>query len=144
MRNSITFGAILLFALHSTIALAGADDPTSPIERGHKAYKNEGPREAIVAWTQGGPMEGNKEALSQANLLVQIQEYYGTYSGYTVVENVRISDTTRILYLTLDYQHGPVFSYFLVFRKADGSWIVPQFKFHTEAHKVWPASLYTQ
>ncbi len=54
---------------------------------GLETYKTSGPEEAVRAWIKGSALDGSKDALSQADLLRQIQDYYGTYRTFEIVRN---------------------------------------------------------
>jgi hypothetical protein len=105
---------------------------------GLEAYKADGPDAAIKAWVKGGPLEGSKDALSQANVLRQIQDYYGTYKAFDLIRSRNLSPTTRVIYLTLDYEKGPLFAKFVIYR-TEQSWILTSFTFNTKEEMVLPA-----
>jgi hypothetical protein len=143
MRREMCLGAVgfLLLTL-APYVLAGAADTGSEevpkvILSGLDAYKAEGPEAAIKAWLKGSPVEGSKEALSQANNLRQIQDFYGAYKTFHLVQSRNISPTSRIIYLVLDHEKGPVFYKFLVFRTEQG-WILTSFYLNTHPEQVLP------
>ena len=55
------------------------------IVSGLEAYKDKGPEDAVRAWIKGSAIDGSKDALTQANNLRQIQDYYGAYRAYEVI-----------------------------------------------------------
>src|ERR1035438_5230640 len=62
----------------------GAGESLPPIVvLGLEAYKSSGPEEAVRAWIKGSAIDGSKDALSQANLLRQIQRLLRHISGVT-------------------------------------------------------------
>jgi hypothetical protein len=105
---------------------------------GLDAYKAEGPEAAVKAWLKGSPLEGSKEALGQANVLRQIEEFYGAYKAFDFIRSRNLSPTTRIIYLTLDYEKGPLFAKFVTYRTEQG-WILPSFTFNTKEESILPA-----
>ena len=114
-------------------------DLPSVITAGLEAYKDKGPEEAVKTWIKGSPIEGSKEALSQANALRQIQDFYGSYQAFEVIGTRDLSPRTRILYLVLDYDNGPLFAKFLVY-KTGQTWILTSFNFNTK-DEMLPSSL---
>ena len=137
--------ALLITAILAwpSLALAVDSEPLARVEAGFAAYEKGGAQAAITEWVKGSPMEGSKEALSQANLMAQIEVFYGPFQGHSVVQTKQLSASTQILYATFDYQQGPAFAYFLLYRQPGKGWIIPQFKFHTDFVQVWPASVYS-
>jgi hypothetical protein len=78
----------------------------SIIVSGLDAYKAKGPEDAVRAWIKGSPIDGSKDALSQANVLRQIHDCYGAYQGFEVFSRRELSPTARLLYLILDFEKG--------------------------------------
>ena len=118
----------------------GASESLPPIiVSGLEAYKNKGPEEAVRTWTKGSAIDGSKDALSQANVLRQVQDYYGAYQAFEVVSTKDLSPKTRVIYLVLDFEKGPLFAKFVVYR-SDQSWILAYFNFNTKEELVFPSS----
>jgi hypothetical protein len=133
----------LLFAPLTSIA---QDTGTSPkavppiIATGMRAYKGGGPDAAIQAWIKGGPLDGNRSALSQANTLHQVQDFYGAYQSFDVLAVRSLDPRTHIFYLILNLERGPLFAKFVVYRSGD-DWIVTSFNFNTSDEAILPPSL---
>ncbi len=127
-----------------------AAQTTSP-ERGHKediphflvagfeAYKDKGPEEAVRAWIKDSPIDGSKDALSQANMLRQVQDFYGAYRGFDLINTQDLTDRVRIIYVVVNYDKGPLFAKFIVYRPEEHGWLLTSFKFHTDPTVVMPA-----
>jgi hypothetical protein len=109
------------------------------IVAGMEAYKAKGADEAVKTWIKGSPIEGSKDALSQANALRQVQDFYGAYQSFDVIGTRDLSTKTRILYLILDYDNGPLFAKFVVYHTEKG-WILTSFNFNTKDETI-PSSL---
>jgi len=108
------------------------------ITNGLTVYKASGAEAALVEWLKGSPVEGQKDALSQSNILKQVETYYGPYKDYSLINIKDITDTAKIVYLQLNYENGPVFAYFVVYKKGGGGWIITSFQFHTEPMAILP------
>jgi hypothetical protein len=106
---------------------------------GLNAYKEKGPDDAVRAWIKGSAIEDSKDALSQANVLRQIQDYYGAYQDFDVVITQNLSPRTRVLYLILNFEKGPLFGKFVAYR-TDKNWILAYFNFNTKEQLILPAS----
>jgi len=103
---------------------------------GLQAYKDKGPEEAIRIWIKDSPIEGSKEAVTQANSLRQIQDFYGAYQFFEVLSTQEIGHRTRIVYLILDFEKGPVFAKFVVY-KSNQRWILTSFDFNTKEEAIF-------
>lgn len=117
----------------------GAGEVPKILLSGLEAYKAEGPEAAVKAWIKGSAVEGSREALSQANLLRQIQDFYGAYKEYHVICSRKVTPTTRVFFLSLDFEKGPLFGRFVVYRTEQG-WILTQFNFNTKDEAIVPTT----
>lgn len=131
---------ILLFAPSLSIAQDGGTTAKIPafIRAGLEAYKNGGPQSAIEAWIKGSPLDGSKEALSQANILNQVQVFYGGYRSFDVISVNDLTPHIRIIYLALNFEKGPMFAKFVIYR-ADATWMLTSFNFNTKEDAILPA-----
>lgn len=138
---------LLLAVLLTTSTFAVADAPRTArglIENGLAAYVKSGANDAINTWLTGSALEGNTQATTQANSLRQIEDFYGKALDGNYLKEVTVSPRVRIAYFTINYERGVAFSRFNVYQKADGSWIVLSFAFHTEAAQVFPRSMLSE
>ena len=130
---------ILCFSIVQTVSAAPVELP-SVVEAGLKAYKAEGAQAAIKEWAKGSPFENNPQALSNANVLKQIEDLYGSYLGFEPVQVHDVSPGTQIVYFVMNYAKGPLFARFVLFRTGSQS-VVVSFKFHTDVEQVFPLGL---
>ena len=114
----------------------------SLIESGVVAYKQGGPDAAIKAWIKGSALEGNPAVLTQANVLRQIQDFYGNPVGWDIVKEYEAGPRTRIDYIALNFEKGAAYAKFQMYQTDGGAWIVTSFIFNTEANQVFPACLF--
>ena len=131
----------LLLAVPLTVK-AGQDLPSIILD-GLNEYKAKGPDAAVKTWIKGSAFETSVEAQSQGNLFKQVETMYGKYIGYQIVKMKEITKTTMVVYITMDYEKGPVFASFLTYRSGDSS-ILANFKFNTKPEAVLPDSLLSQ
>jgi hypothetical protein len=134
--------ALLLLVLGPSLCAGSADSDSDKvpkfIQAGMDAYKAEGPEAAIKAWIKGSALEGSRDALTQANGLRQIGDYYGNYKAFEVSSSRTISPSTRIFYLTLEFEKGPAFAKFVIY-KATEDWILVSFNFNTKPELILPS-----
>jgi len=139
----VTLGFVLVAFLQNNLAQAqkpGSDEIPKVLLAGMEAYKTDGPEAAIKAWLKGSPIEGSRDALSQANIMRQVQDYYGTYKAFEIIGSRSLSPSNRVLYFAMNYEKGPLFAKFLVYHSPDG-WIVVNFVFNTKEEVVIPSNL---
>lgn len=138
--SGIAFIACLFLVLPAN----AAQDPAGPravLERGVTAYLKADATAAMEAWIKGSAMESNTQALTQANALRQIEDFYGKVRGYDLVKEITVAPRAKTLYFTLNYEKGIAFGRLNAYRQDDGTWVTTSFFFHTEAPQVFPPSL---
>jgi hypothetical protein len=117
-------------------------DPSGEIPKilssGFDSYKMGGPGEAIRTWLRGSPAEGSQDAMNQFAVLRSAQDVYGAYRGFEIVSARQISPSTRIVYMTLDYEKGPLFAKFVLYHSEQLGWIVTNLLFNTNETEVLP------
>jgi hypothetical protein len=139
----LAVGALLLSIVQCLPAIAqshSTDDIPKIVLSGLEAYKAEGAEAAITAWIKGSPIDGSKDALSQANILRQIQDFYGPYKAFDLIRSRILTPNVRVIYLTLNYEKGPLFAKFVVYQNAQG-WILTNFLFNTKEELILPQTL---
>jgi hypothetical protein len=134
---------ILVVAL-PTWAADPAPTAKGLVEGGVNAYLAGGAREALKFWLKGSALEGNPQALTQANNLTQIEDFYGKPVGFDVVKEQEAGPKARVIYFSINYEKGIAFGVFQVYRNPVGQWVATQFNFNTDALKVFPSCLFTQ
>lgn len=142
MRATVASLAIAL-SLTSLPASAASDaeSSTALVQAGIAAYRDEGAAAAIRTWVKGGALEGDTQVLSQANMLRQIEDFYGAVRDGDIVREVTISERSRIVYFAINYENGISFARLQTYRRHDGAWVATSFFIHTEAAQVFPASM---
>lgn len=138
---ALSYGiALLLSVAPWQLAMAKEDEIPPVVLSGLKAYQAEGAEAALKAWLVGSPLEGDKTALSQANIFRQAEVIYGKYLGFHTIQVADPTPTTKFVFLQMDFQKGPFFVNFVCYR-AESGWIVVMSNFNTEAEKVIPPKL---
>lgn len=95
-----------------------------PILDGLYAYKFEGAEAAIKAWVANGPMEADSAALAGgADTFKNVQSRYGAYLGHQVLSSVPLSDTSKYVFVQMNYEKGPLFLRFLCYWTGT-AWVV--------------------
>ena len=118
---------------------AHAEKIPSILESGLKSYKESGPKAAIESWIKGSAIDGSKDALSQANMLRQIEDYFGKYQGYDLYKSNDLGPKSHLYLITMNYAKGVLFAKFFTYKPDNSEEIIQTFNFHTEVDQVWPS-----
>ena len=139
--------AVVLIAAAISSAPAWSEKPEMTaralVENGIAAYKQADASAAIKAWIKGSALEGNAQALTQANNLRGIEDFYGKPVGVDIVMEYEAGPRVRVLYITINYEKGAAFAKFQVYRVDSGEWVTTQFLFNTDATQIFPSCLFT-
>jgi len=94
----------------------------------------------VKVWVRNGPLDGDKSALSQANVLRQIQDYYGAYQSFDLIAAYDLTQRVRLVYVVMNFEKGPVFGKFICYR-SDREWMVTNFVLNTKDTEVLPTEV---
>lgn len=151
MKRLIICFCLLAFPALATAYAQGVDDPphrTVPamplpavIVSGLDGYKFKGAEEAIRLWIRDSPLEVGKDTSSQVETLHQAERLYGAYQWYEVIHTRQVSPRTLIVYLVLDYERGPLFARFALYR-SNHRWIMTYFDFSAREENIFPQPVY--
>jgi hypothetical protein len=141
-RIAYIFAAVILLLASGQYIRARASSPQTEalpkiIQFGLDTYKSEGPEAAVRAWVKGGPFDGSKDPFTQISLLREIQQSYGSYIACDVISIQRITDSVHVYYLTLNFEKGPLFGRFIVYRSPQGS-VLTAIKFSAKPEEIVP------
>jgi len=110
-------------------------DLPSVITLGMEAYRQSGAGEAVKAWLKDSPLQATRDTIKEVNNLHSVESYYGAYQSFDVISAKDLSARTRIVFVTLNYERGPLFARFVAYR-AQGEWILTNFEFNTDERQV--------
>lgn len=107
------------------------------IFEGLDKYKEKGPESAIETWIKAGPIEGAPGVLAKGPQLRQIQTVLGAYQGFDILSVTDVTPRTRIVYLAINFEKGPVYLRFVTY-KIEYGWLVTKFDFDTQEEFILP------
>ncbi len=148
MRKLAMFLCLCAFVFGNMTAVAQTSEASEKqgeglphfIIAGLQAYKDKGPEEAVRVWIKHSPIDGSRDALAQSNNLHQVQDYYGAYQMHEVIAIRVLSPKTRVIYLVMNFEKGPLFCKFVVYRSEQG-WILTNFNFNTKEELIVPSEI---
>lgn len=136
---SLLPGGVLLAAAPQAPSTSRAIGDVPPIVlAGMRSYKQDGPDEAMRVWMHGSPLENSEQSASQVQVLHNMQTTFGAYLGFDVVRTQNVSPTTEVLYLAINYDRGPLFARFVMYRGNLG-WLVSALSFDMNVDSVLPS-----
>ena len=134
------FLVVVSISLFSASVHAETKSLPKIISNALEKYQKEGADQLIPNLLIGSPIEGDKSALSQANLIRQIESFYGKYLGTDLFKSVDVTPTTSLIYFVLNYEKGPLYGSATIY-KANGKEIIPTFNFHTDIKQIIPSEI---
>jgi hypothetical protein len=135
-----TFLCVVSLCLCSASVYAETKSLPKIISSALEKYQKEGADQLIPNLLIGSPIEGDKTALSQVNLIRQIEAFYGKFISADLFKATDITKTTTLIYFVMNYEKGPLYSSATIF-KANGKEIVSTFNFHTDIKQIIPSEL---
>ena len=96
---------------------------------------------AMKTWLKGSGMEGNTQALTQANNFRQLEDYYGKPESYDILKENTISPRSKMIVFAINYAKGVAFVRFQAYRTKSGEWVSTDFKLHSEAAMLLPSKM---
>lgn len=140
LKVSAIFLLIASISLFSTIVSAETKSMPKIISNALEKYQKEGADNLIPNLLIGSPIEGDKNALSQVNLLKQIETFYGKYINSELYKSISINQSINLIYFVMNYEKGPLYGSATVYN-ANGKEIVSTFNFHTDIKQIIPSEL---
>lgn len=138
MRKALPLVLFLLVSLAPSASPQSAPGPVPPfIAAGMAAYRDEGTEAAMKIWLKNSPSAGER---INTSLLDQAPEQfqYGKFRHFDVTSVRQLSPSTMVYYLILNYDNGPLFARFIVYRTADHGWILNSYKFDINVDAIIP------
>jgi len=127
-------------AVHTSEGAAQRPSLPPVIEAGFSAYKTDGSLAAFKAWLKGGPLENSEGVLEQARGLSKINDAYGPYQSFDVVQLHQVSPRLLIAYVVMNCRHGAVFAKFILYKDGE-TWVVLKLDINTSIEHILPAQL---
>jgi hypothetical protein len=82
-------------------------------------------------------MEGDSKVTSQSNYFRRLYRTAGNYKSYEVIETKRISQTSEIIYLSVNLERAAIYARFVLYR-TDKDWVVQNMDFSSKPEAIMP------
>ena len=107
---------------------------------GIEKYNFSGAEEGVNIWLQYGGAQVRAKATLYADALRNAETLYGKFVGYHLVAIKPLSPSSALVYLVLNYERGPMFARYLVYKYKTTEYI-PEIEFSLTPEAILPESL---
>jgi hypothetical protein len=147
MKESMkTITLILLISLAAVVCRGEGKKKVNrlpePIIAGLEAYSKDGCNAAVDVWLKNSVMDRVPGARGQLAQIAQVEEFYGRYEGYELVRDSMLTPRLVRYYLAIYYERGPLWVYFDIYEKKDGSFLITEVQFNTKANLILPSDFF--
>ena len=137
------FFRVFTLLTFSLIAVCHADDAGIPdiVLKGFETYQKFGTVSGVDAWFKGSAFEAaDKDAVTAK--MAHVESTYGTITGYELLRTVRLTPSTRRVYVAAKFNKGVAWMFFDCYKPAT-DWIILRLEFSTKADEVIPMNILT-
>ena len=130
---------IFMVAIAASAQSANSTTITVPavIDAGFALWPKGGAGSALDQWQKGGLIEGDPKVVAEAKYFKRIDPAVGNYKSYEVVDARRISASSQVLYLAINFDRAAVYCRFLLYR-IDDNWVVQNMDFNLKPELIVP------
>jgi len=117
--------------------------PPVQLKNAATAYRNSGANAFLPTLFHKQLASGEQQSmLAKTNILRTVEKVYGNFVGLEMVDVIRVSDSTHIVFFILKYQRGPLYGVITTYQlKSRSSKRITGFKIHTEVSQIIPTQL---
>jgi hypothetical protein len=134
----LALGLVLCLVLRVRAMAAEPDSPIPAVLRaGFAFFQKQRPELGVDAWKEGGLVGEESTGASHAGYFRQAERTLGKYLAWEWVETKMIGKSSKIIYLSINYERGAVYARFLVYR-TEKDWVVQSMNFNTQPEALMP------
>ena len=142
MKNLVI--AVFLAALSGQSFASGVcDKASSEFDKAVEVYKKEGGTAFMKRVLKNGPLENDMKSLSQAQVLGQIEQFFGPIETATVLSTKELGSKSCYIIGILEYKNGPAFAVVNYYSGSKGVGATSLF-FQTEPEQILPKQFLVQ
>jgi hypothetical protein len=135
---------LLLFALNAfllaaPLSVSAAPDLSVPsiIKDGFKIWPAKDASYAIDIWKKGGLLENDNKPNILARYFGQMDHTLGHYLSYEAIDSKPVGQSSKILYVAINFDQAAVYGRFLLYRTGSG-WVVQNMDFSAKPEAIMP------
>lgn len=136
MKRFLLVTALSVISLNS-YATSVCDDALEEFNAAVKVYKDEGGTAFMKRILKNGPLENDTRSLSQAQTLGQIEQFFGSLKGASILSTKALGSKSCYIIGVLEYENGPAFAVANFYRGSRGVGAT-SLTFKTEPEKILP------
>ena len=135
---------LLVLSIFSSFAFANVcDEAISEFNQAVEVYKKEDGTAFMQRVLKNGPLENDTRSLSQAQSLVQIEQFFGPLVTASILSKKELGSKSCYIIGILEYQNGPAFAVANYYSGARGVGATSLF-FQTEPEQILPREFLVQ
>jgi len=122
-----------------TASNAAAADTSIPgiIQDGFKSWAAKDASYAFDVWKKGGLLETDAKPAQLARYFGQMDRLLGNYKSYEPIQSKPITESSRIIYLSVNFERAAAYARFLVYR-TDKGWVIQNMDFSAKPEAIMP------
>jgi hypothetical protein len=133
----VSVGCGCLLPVGQAVAADAGASAVAVLDEGFGLWGKRGVAFALDVWQKGGLMEGDNKVAAQSNFFRRLDRTAGGYRSYELLETKRIGQSSEIIYIAINFEHGAVYARFLLYR-AEKEWVVQNMDFSPKPEAVMP------
>lgn len=107
------------------------------IQDGFKSWAGRDASYAMDVWKKGGLLENDSKPAALARYFNQMDRALGKYKSYDAIDSKPVSQSSKIIYLSVNFEQAAVYARFLVYR-TDNGWVVQNMDFSAKPEAIMP------
>ncbi len=125
--------------LAPSAAFGDADTSIPPIiQDGFKAWTDKGfAYNALDLWKKGGLLDTDPKTMQLARYFSSLDHTIGKFKSFERIDSTTVGQSSRILYLAINFEHGAVYARFLLYH-TDKDWVVQNMDFNSKPEALMP------
>ena len=123
------------------VARAADSDASIPtiIQNGFKSWAAKDASYAFDIWKMGGLLENDSKPAKLAGYFARMDRTLGKCISCELIESKRIGDSSRTVYMSINFEHAAVYARFLMYRPTkDKDLVVQDMDFSPKPEAIMP------
>lgn len=135
--RKLLVGLTFLFMTSPVFAEPLCSEATALFKSAVQKYKASNANDFVKQLLKNGPLEADQRSLSQGQNLLQIEQFFGSVEGASILSTKPLGARACYLIGIMEYQRGPAFAVLTYYSGSKGLGITSMF-FQTEPEQILP------